>query len=45
MLNRNEEQISRLTKEVRGLAASVHELTNSLKRGINVQAKRKLDLQ
>jgi hypothetical protein len=45
MLNRNQQQIQRLTADVRSLAASVHELTNSLKRGANGHTRRKVDLQ
>jgi hypothetical protein len=45
MINRNQEQINQLTVEVRAVAASVRELTNSLKRGVNGHSRRKIDLQ
>jgi outer membrane murein-binding lipoprotein Lpp len=45
LVTHNQRQLDRLTAEVRKLAASVTELTNSLKRGTNGHAKRKIDLQ
>jgi hypothetical protein len=45
LVTHNQQQLNRLTAEVRNLAASVRELTNSLKRSSNGHAKRKIDLQ
>jgi hypothetical protein len=45
MLNRNEEQISRLTKEVPGACRQRSRADEHLKCGVNGHAKRKLDLQ
>jgi outer membrane murein-binding lipoprotein Lpp len=44
LVTHNQQQLNRLTSEVRQLTASVKELTNSLKRGTNGHTKRKLDL-
>jgi HAMP domain-containing protein len=45
LVTHNQQQLNRLTVEVRNLAASVRELTNSLKRSSNDHSKRKVDLQ